>query len=1150
MFTHKLYTAVVMGTFRARVAGIVLLLSTLLPLRAQSDDPNLINITNLEQLNAIRFDTNGNGAPEGTKEEGAVYEAAFGLSSNAVINCTDGCLGYELMNDLDFAGTKWENPDGGTFSGTRAAGGWGLIGYFNSFTDRVYYTAVFDGRGHTISNLYINRPSTNYVGLFGVLGKGADLRNLRVEGGSVNGSRLVGGLVGQNDGGTISDCYATGDVTGTGWSIGGLVGQNNGTISDCYATGDVTGTDKYVGGLVGRNDSGGPISDCYASGSVNGDDWVGGLVGWNRGGTISACYATGNATGTGDDVGGLVGVTGGGTISACYATGDATGTGNIVGGLVGWNDGGSTISACYATGNVTGGDDVGGLVGSNSGSTTSACYATGNATGTGNSVGGLVGSNLAGQISACYATGDASGAGGVGGLVGNNNGGTISACYATGDASGSSAVGGLVGSNIVATVTNSYFDHEASNRPVADTYSKTTADLQTPTAYGTAMEIYATWNVDVDNADADDDIATGTDDPWNFGTASQYPAIKGDLNGDDLATAYEFGVQGRDAPPTVEGFTPASGAVSTSIKIWGTGFSSTVTENSISFGGSAYVVAVTFIEDTRAASPTIDTLEVSVPSDAHTGRILVKVLNLTPDASLQLFVLPVTISSISPLYAPVGASVTIEGTQFVRTASENEVSFGGSRYVAAQGYTDSSPEELSVTVPSDARTGLIMLRVANETPVSSTQTFNVLSVTGFSPSSASVGEDVKIWGTGFSSTATEDSVSFGEGDYVVAATFIEDTRTGASPTIDTLIVPVPMGVNLRRREIRVKVLDGAHATSSGSFGALPSADRLINITTLEQLNVIRHDPDGDGTPSSSQASAYRTAFSLTGTDNNTCPGGCVGYELMNNLDFAGTKWEDPNGGTFTGTHERNGWKSIGIGYQNRFTATFEGNSHTISNLYINRSGTYNVGLFGYLDREGHLRNIEIEGGSVTGGYYVGGLLGYSRGAGISGCSSSASVTGNESVGGLVGYADPGTISGSSSSGSVTGNFWVGGLVGWSNESTINACYATGTVTGNKAVGGLVGNFFGERAVTTMSDCYATGDVIAEGNHNQAGGLLGKTSWAIVLNCYATGDVMLVGDNGVAGGLVGSTCSYDTKWLCKRKCRNKRGEWRSWRSGRT
>ena len=369
------------------------------------------------------------------------------------------------------------------------------------------FAATFDGNNNVISNLYVNRSSTSRVGLFGTLGTGGNVRNLGIEGGSLSGSARVGGLVGQNDG-TISACYATGNVTGTGENVGGLVGFNNGTIRACYATGDASGT-QSVGGLVGISESSGTIIACYATGAASGSVAVGGLSGKDFG-TIRACYATGNATGTGNNVGGLSGQT-------------------------------------------------------------------------------------HGPISACYATGDASGDQSVGGLVGLNVGSTISACYATGDASGS-VVGGLLGRKAAGTVTNSYFDYEASNRPAADSYSKTTAQLQTPTAYA---GIYSNWNIDVDGD-------SNNDDPWDFGTATQYPALKVDLNGDDLATAYEFGVQGRDAPPTVEGFTPASGAVSTSIKIWGTGFSSTATEDSISFGGSDYVVAANFIADTRAAREPYD----------------------------------------------------------------------------------------------------------------------------------------------------------------------------------------------------------------------------------------------------------------------------------------------------------------------------------------------------------------------------------------------------------------------------------------------------------------------------------------------------------------------------------------------------------------
>ena len=206
------------------------------------------------------------------------------------------------------------------------------------------YTATFDGRGHTISNLYINRPSTTNVGLFGVLGTGSNLRNLGIEGGSLTGNGNVGGLVGFSFG-TIRACYATGNATGTGNNVGGLVGRNNGgTISACYATGNASGS-RSVGGLVGQNNS--AISACYATGDASGSSLAGGLVGGNAaGGTISACYATGNASG-GIGTGGLVGDNAG-TISACYATGTATGTAFFgVGGLVGTNFSGGTETNSY-----------------------------------------------------------------------------------------------------------------------------------------------------------------------------------------------------------------------------------------------------------------------------------------------------------------------------------------------------------------------------------------------------------------------------------------------------------------------------------------------------------------------------------------------------------------------------------------------------------------------------------------------------------------------------------------------------------------------------------------------------------------------------------------------------------------------------------
>ena len=134
-----------------------------------SDDPTLINITTLEQLNAMRYDLDGNGVASGGKD--AAYAAAFLVTPS----CPDGCMGYELRNDLDFedatsyAGSRneaWVAPGSGGILNTL---GWQPIGGT--------FTAVFEGNGHTISNLYINRTTDN-VGLFGTLGSGGEVRNL------------------------------------------------------------------------------------------------------------------------------------------------------------------------------------------------------------------------------------------------------------------------------------------------------------------------------------------------------------------------------------------------------------------------------------------------------------------------------------------------------------------------------------------------------------------------------------------------------------------------------------------------------------------------------------------------------------------------------------------------------------------------------------------------------------------------------------------------------------------------------------------------------------------------------------------------------------------------------------------------------------
>ena len=289
-----------------------------------SDEDGLIEIATLERLNAVRHDLDGDGTP--VADGKTSYEAAFGDAVERMgCGLLVGCRGYELTSDLDFDtdGDGDVDSDDDYWNG---GDGWVPIGGDGStssgffFTARNPYIAVFDGNGHTISNLFIDSDSLVLSGLFGFAF--AVIRN-------------VG----------LSEV----DVTGDGLT-GGLVGFNNGVIRGTYVTGQIS-SDDNVGGLVGMNYVFGAILGSYSTSLVSGDDDVGGLVGDNRG-EIIAAYATGRASGN-TDVGGLVGNNKSiGEISASYATGPATGNSNV-GGLVGYEEGG-TITASYWDTSTTG----------------------------------------------------------------------------------------------------------------------------------------------------------------------------------------------------------------------------------------------------------------------------------------------------------------------------------------------------------------------------------------------------------------------------------------------------------------------------------------------------------------------------------------------------------------------------------------------------------------------------------------------------------------------------------------------------------------------------------------------------------------------------------------------------------------------------
>ena len=489
-----------------------------------TDGDKLIEISYLEQLDAIRFDPDGDGAADNTGDA-AAYANAFPVTAGQSV-CTSGCTGYELANSLDFtsAGSYRSGAVNGLWISTGGGNGWTPIVHVNAADKEEAYNATFEGNGYNISNLYSRGDTEDRnTGLFAILGSGANVNHLGLVRVSITGGyNDTGALAARNDG-AINNTFSDGAVTGKG-DVGGLVGNNgaNGELTNSHTSGSVYSLEDNVGGLVGDNF--GSIVRCYSDSNVQGKkNFVGGLAGYSVG-SISHSYASGRVEGGGNN----------------------PASGNAVGGLLGKNLGG--ITASYATGNVSGKAEVGGLAGANIGPITGS-YASGSVSASGDMAGGLVGKNNENQqgtsgVFSSYATGSVSGGSYVGGLVGDNNA-KLENSYSKGAVTGKNNAGGLLGfsSTGMGSLSDSYWDTETSGISATEGeehkygYGKTTSELQTPTS---ATDIYKDWAAS----------------KWDFGTASDYPALKADLNNDGTATDDEFGSQHSGASTPAATATP------------------------------------------------------------------------------------------------------------------------------------------------------------------------------------------------------------------------------------------------------------------------------------------------------------------------------------------------------------------------------------------------------------------------------------------------------------------------------------------------------------------------------------------------------------------------------------------------------------------
>jgi hypothetical protein len=183
-----------------------------------------------------------------------------------------------------------------------------------------------------------------------------------------------------------------------------------------------------------------------------------------------------------------------------------------------------------------------------------------------------------------------------------------------------------------------------------------------------------------------------------------------------------------------------------------------------------------------------------------------------------------------------------------------------------------------------------------------------------------------------------------------------------------------------------------------------------------------------------------------------------------------------------------GFLPIGTGFEEEtaenfrgkvFSGYFDGQGYVVRNLYINRPNDNGIGLFRTIAAAGAVINVRLEGGSIRGAHYVGSLAGGSRSPSVFGCSAEVAVSGISRIGGLMGL-NRGVIDASYATGSITGDYYVGGLVGRNYNGTVQECYATGTVSGLWAAGGLVGGTHEAEVIASFWDMLTSGISVSAG----------------------------------------------------------------------
>ena len=1069
------------------------LLRTTTDVDYDTDNDNLIEIAKLEQLDAIRYDLDGNGISDDAINHELYQRAYPGFSG-----CADSCKGYELTTDLDFDNDDDYREAVANKDSWTGGEGWQPIGEGLSKA----FGAIFEGNGYTISNLFIDRSGSDGVALFGQVASNARIRNIGLIDIQVTGRYYVGGLIGRNYNALISDSYATGSVSGE-YRIGGLIGYSysNSTVSNSYTSVSViaSGRASNIGGLIGVN--WGIVVDSYASGSVvvNESDGrsVGGLVGSNYG-TINSSYASGSVVvngNIGSDISGLVGYNRG-TINNSYASGRVVingSRGSDIGGLVGYNDG--TITNSYTLGSVVSngsrGSRIGGLVGYNGGTIANG-YATGDISGFDN-VGGLVGSN-GGTVTNGYAVGSVSGYEAVGGLIGhfyNDSNSSVKNSYAVGKVTGSQYVGGLIantvcsealGTNCTGAVA-SYWNTDTTGQLTSDGgIALTTEQMITPTA---------------PNANNPSRYSGWTTTDWDFGNAHQYPAIR--YSGYcEMAGNNIYRNEGDIKQPDCGDLLP---------------------------GQHTYLTMLALSDDTDL----FPTFNRSYRDYTANVDVTINSLSITPTAEAV-------------------ATIRINGTEITSGASHSVSLRRGSNIITISIVgQDGSIDTYRITILRATQTN----HDADGDSLIEVNTLEQLNAIRYD-SDGDGNSDIAVHSNnyiraypGFSG-CSDTCIGYelvSDLDFQDSASYRDITNQpnwisneGWQPIV--LFNAIFEGNNHTISNLFINREDSDNA---GLFAVTGGDARIRNINLSDVQLIARRYVGGltgvnHGAVSNSYTNGNILGFSniggLIGENHGMVSASYVEVNVQGSSRIGGLIGR--NKGMVSDSYATG---SV-FGNVNSVGGLIGENHGTVSASYaeVNVQGSSRIG--GLIGESEGMVSDSYATGSVFGDYHdVGGLIGQSGGM-VSDSYATGNVSGDEMVGGLIGD-NSSTATSSYATGSVFGTELIGGLIG--RGDAINS-YASGDVLGIERVGGLIGsgdavNSYAAGSVSgieavgglvgkggNISNSYATGNVSGE---QEVGGLIGNNVWGEVSNSYAMGNVSGTSHvGGVVGDNAGSRSSNE------------------------